>query len=116
VGAPNCDNYETGILHNSHSGREDKGKENNGKSKKKEENRHNKTYKANIGEGLGDNWWCMNTAYDTAQNSAQTKGATITINSAHTGIGGVDEEKDDTRVAGETRPKNMKAVFIMRIE
>lgn len=37
------------------------------------------------------------------------------INSAKAGLGGIDAWKDNVNVASETRPKNMKLVFIIRI-
>ena len=37
------------------------------------------------------------------------------VNSAHAGLGGVDAGADNVNMASETRPKNMKLVFIIRI-
>ena len=39
-----------------------------------------------------------------------------TIEAAPADLGGVDSARDGARTAGETRPRNMKAVFIIRIE
>ena len=62
---------------------------------------------------------------------AGTNPTSVSINSANSGIGSVfhdrdrpsssffrliDPERDGARVGSETRPKNMKAVFIIRIE
>ena len=45
-----------------------------------------------------------------------TNDATATIKSANAGLGGVDESKDGVDADAETRPKNMKLVFIIRVE
>ena len=45
-----------------------------------------------------------------------TYAQTATIKSAHADMGGVDQSKDSVEVVDETRPKNMKVVFIIRIE
>ena len=37
------------------------------------------------------------------------------VNSANAGLGGIDAGTDNVNVTSETRPKNMKLVFIIRI-
>ena len=61
-------------------------------------------------------YYCMNWVTSTAEAKAGTLPATATVNSGVTGLGGVDGGRDSARSAGETRPKNMKVVYIMRIE
>ena len=62
--------------------------------------------------------YCFNWAWETdSASSGQSDYSTATINSAAAGLGGVVADGDEAaKVGGETRPKNMKAVFIMRIE
>ena len=61
--------------------------------------------------------FCLGWKLETEPASGDTESATATINSATAGLGGVVADGGEAaNVAGETRPKNMKAVFIMRIE
>ena len=63
-------------------------------------------------------YYCLNwNSLTDSASSGQSDYSTATINSAAAGLGGVVADGDEAaKVAGETRPKNMKAVFIMRIE
>ena len=88
VASPSCDSYFTGLLHNGHDGRED----------------------------LSSSYWCMDEAWSTQPGSGDTEYTTATIKSAHADLGGVDQSKDGVDADAETRPKNMKLVFIIRIE
>merc|ERR1719264_1416102 len=61
--------------------------------------------------------WYANYLPKTKDDSGTTNSATSSIYSAGTGVGGVDGERDDIDVSYyETRPKNMKLVFIIRTE
>ena len=86
--ARGCDDYFTGLYHNGHSGRADE----------------------------SGQYWCMDEAWETQAGSGDTDYATASIVSAHAGLGGVDQSKDGVDADAETRPKNMKLVFIIRIE
>ena len=65
----------------------------------------------------GGQYWCFDWQQETEPARGDTGTATATINSSSAGLGGVVADgAEAARVAGETRPKNMKAVFIMRVE
>ena len=50
------------------------------------------------------------------RSTVSASGPAGTIDPAPAELGGVDIALDGARTAGETRPRNMKAVFIIRIE
>ena len=54
---------------------------------------------------------CGSWLYSTMSAS----GPSGTIDPALADLGGVDSARDGARIAKETRPRNMKAVFIVRI-
>ena len=59
----------------------------------------------------------MKRIWETFDNyGAYTDNTTPIIKSAHADLGGVDAGKDGVEADTETRPKNMKLVFIIRIE
>ena len=75
-------------------------------------------YHGGPGESLEHNAHCMNKIWDTEPptSNPDTHVATATIKTAYAGLGGVDQNEAGVEVDTETRPKNMKLVFIIRIE
>ena len=57
----------------------------------------------------------MDFVYDTSYHLAEVEPAKANISETSANIKGVSPD-NSVRVANETRPKNMKAVFIIRIE
>ena len=64
----------------------------------------------------GYTYHCVNYADATTPKRTIITSATATVYPASSGLGGIDGGQDGARSAAETRPKNMKAVFIMRIQ
>ena len=101
-----CDLFFTGLKY--HAGNSGYSDGNNSKS----------GYSAgNSDERAGDDrYWCMDEAWDTQSSGGHTDYSTGSIVNAHAGLGGVDQGQDGVKADAETRPKNMKLVFIIRIE
>ena len=103
VGAEGCDcpDYDTGIYHNSH-------------------NRSACSHEIPKNGGTDNHHpsWCMNNLHTTMTKAAEVETAKANISFASANIGPVTAKYhgEKVRVAEETRPKNMRAVFIMRIE
>merc|ERR1712130_239871 len=111
VAAIDCDHYTTGILHSHDHGRREGRNVTVGKN-----SQNNFGPKFQSDPDTGESWWCMDWGSQTVNVGAGTNPTTININSAHSGIGLIDPERDGARLSAETRPKNMKAVYIIRIE
>ena len=63
--------------------------------------------------------WCMNNVHKTMNKTAEVEPSKADISASSANIGPVAAKsptEKEVRVADETRPKNMRAVFIMRIE
>merc|ERR1719341_21743 len=108
---------DTGHRHtengHSHSGQPHHHNNHNGKRGERAEGKNATVGKNNFGpksqSESGDHWWCMDTSFETVTVGAGTNPTTISINSAISGIGLIDPERDGARLSAETRPKNMKA-------
>ena len=99
VGAKNATEYTVGLYHDGHYKKSAKDKKNDGRFDE-------------------DNVLHMDFLGNTTTSSAGVNPAQANISCASSNIGGVGAQihNQGVRVSDETRPKNMRAMFIIRIE
>ena len=104
IGADDCGNYVTGIYHNGKS-------DATGTWAKDTPPQRNATKDDHA-------YWCMNKISMTSADSVNVEPASANISTTSANIGAVAKQLHDEtiRVANETRPKNVRAAFIIRIE